>query len=429
MTRTIVKCLILAALLLCAASARGAQRFPPPQFESGYTLPTPSHPAAREGLWDIIDAAVLVAALAGASWLAMKKRNRRWIVALMIFSILYFGFWRRGCVCPIGAVGNVTMSLFDPGYALPWVVTAFFLLPPAFTLFFGRSFCGGVCPFGALQDVVLLKPVRIAPWAESGLRMIAWTYLSLAVLFAATGGGLLICRYDPFVSFFRLGTNITLWVLGIVMLLTAVFIGRPYCRFLCPYGLLLRQCGRVSRYHVTVTPDECIHCRLCEDGCPFGVIHSPTAPWPESDLPKDRRRLVLLILLLPVLVVLGGRLGRSAVPHLTERHDRVRMARERMIEEKLSERQIAELMGQIEDVRTRLAFGGMMVGGFLAFIAGGKLIENSIRRVRRDYEPDRAGCFACGRCFEHCPKHREKIAAKGKRLDSVRSLEEVKVSP
>lgn len=426
MTRKLSKFILLAAVLGCTVCAWGAQRFPPPQFETDHTVPTSQHPNARDGVWDGIDTAVLAGSLVLASWLILKKRSRRWIIGLMLFAIFYFGFFRQGCVCPIGAIGNVTISIFDAEYALPWVVLAFFLLPLAMTLFWGRGFCAGVCPFGALQDLVLLKPVTIAPWAESGLRMIAWTYLALAVLFAATGAGLLICRYDPFVSFFRLGTNSSLWILGIGVILASLFIGRPYCRFLCPYGLLLRQCGRVSKHQVTVTPDDCIHCRLCEDACPFGVIHRPTAPWAENDLPRDRLRMVLLILLLPVLVGLGGWLGKQAIPALAEAHPVFLEYEELLLERTLSAQEVETWTGRMDRVRSQFGFGGMFVGGFLAFIAGGKLIESSIRKVRRDYEPDRAGCFGCGRCFNACPKHREKAKTRKKQLKKVTPLQEAK---
>lgn len=426
MMRSALKTLILLMVLLAAATAWSAQRFPPPQFETDYTMPPQHHPAARDGLWDSIDTAVLAAALVLASWLILRKRSRKWIVALMIFTIAYFGFFRLGCVCPIGAIGNVTVSIFDTEYSLPWVVPAFFLLPLAMTLFFGRGFCAGVCPLGALQDIVLLKPVKIAPWVESGLRMVAWTYLTLAVLFAATGAGLLICRYDPFISFFRLSTNSTLWLLGISMLLAALFIGRPYCRFLCPYGLLLRQCSRVSKYRVTVTPDDCIHCRLCEDACPFGVIHRPTAPWPERNLSRDRLRMVLLILLLPVWVVLGGWLGKQAIPALAESHPAFLEYEELRSDRVLSQEEEQEWQSRFADIRSQFALGGLFAGGFLALIAGGKLIDSSIRKVRRDYEPDRAGCFGCGRCFIACPKHREHVSGKQKKLNTVKELQESK---
>jgi polyferredoxin len=53
---------------------------------------------------------------------------------------------------------------------VPLVVLAFFALPLAFTLFFGRTFCGAVCPIWAIQDVVLLRPVRVPGWLAGPLQ-------------------------------------------------------------------------------------------------------------------------------------------------------------------------------------------------------------------------------------------------------------------
>ena len=194
----------------------------------------------------------------------------------MIAALFYFGFVRDGCICPIGAIQNVTLTVFDSSYAIPLVAAAFFVVPLVFTLFCGRVFCGAVCPLGAIQDAVLIHPVRVPRWLESGLRLLAYTYLGAAVLFAAIGSAFLICRYDPFVGFFRLSGNWNILILGVSLLVIGLFVGRPYCRFLCPYGVILRQLSRLSKKRVTITPSECIKCRLCEDACPFGAIREPT---------------------------------------------------------------------------------------------------------------------------------------------------------
>ena len=91
--------------------------------------------------------------------------------------VALFCFLREGCVCPIGSTQNIVLSIFDKDYAVPLVVLAFFLLPLLFTLFFGRTFCAGVCPLGAIQDLVLLRPAKVPRWAESALRLIAYVYL------------------------------------------------------------------------------------------------------------------------------------------------------------------------------------------------------------------------------------------------------------
>ncbi|MHC4482911.1 MAG: 4Fe-4S binding protein, partial [Planctomycetota bacterium] len=316
----------IAIFLSVCDVASGVERFPPPDFESGYELPSPAVPGPRQDIYEYVDVLMLAAALGLSSYLVLKKRSRRGIFVLMLFSLVYFGFWRKGCVCSIGAIQNVTLSIFDRDYALPITVLLFFLLPLVFALFFGRVFCAAVCPLGAAQDLVALSPISIPKWLENGLRLCAYVYLGAAVLFAATGSAFVICRYDPFVSFFRLSGSLNILILGVCFLLIGIFIGRPYCRFVCPYGVLLRQLSRLSKRRVTIAPDECIKCRLCEDSCPFGAIREPTAEWPAHYYRKSKTRLAFLIVLLPVLVFACGWVGASLKDVTARVHATVRLA-------------------------------------------------------------------------------------------------------
>jgi polyferredoxin len=233
----------------------GAERFPPPQFETQYVRPMTTAPPARAFAWETIDVVVLVGTLAIAAVLVLRVRNRKAIFALMVFSLLYFGFWRKGCVCPVGSIQNVALALFS-GYAIPISVLLFFVLPLVFTLFFGRVFCAAVCPLGAVQDLVTVWPMAVPRWLESGLRVLAYVYLGLALMWAALGSAFIVCRYDPFVAIFRLSGDVHILILGATLLIVGLVIGRPYCRFLCPYGVILRQLSRLSRWRVTITPDE-----------------------------------------------------------------------------------------------------------------------------------------------------------------------------
>jgi len=421
----IINC--MAVFLVLCGVALGAERFPPPEFvETNHQLPPINQitdVTPHSDIYEYIDVGVLLAALGLSSYLVLRKRSRRAIFILMVFSLLYFGFWRKGCICSIGAIQNITLSVFDADYAIPITAAAFFLLPLVFTLFFGRTFCAAVCPLGAIQDIVLLRPVSVPKWLENMLRLFAYVYLAAAVLFAATGSAFVICRYDPFISFFRLSGSLNMLILGACFLVVGVFIGRPYCRFFCPYGVILRQFSRFSKRRVTITPDECIQCGLCEDSCPFGAIREPTAEWPVGYYEKSKKRLAYLIVLVPVLVFLCGWMGFAVRPVTSRMHERVRLAERIYLEDagkvedvtdastafRATGQQTKELYAEASKIRDDFGLGGWLVGGFIGLVIGLKLIGLTVRRKRVDYEADRAGCLACGRCFEYCPRERLRL--------------------
>jgi NosR/NirI family nitrous oxide reductase transcriptional regulator len=418
---------LLATLTWCGSTAYALERFPPPQFETDYVRPTPTLPSPHPPGHEHVAAVLLVVALAAAAYLVYRRRSRKALFGLMIVSLVVFGFIRNGCICPVGSIQNVTMTAFDNGYALPIGVLIFFAAPLVFTLFFGRIFCGAVCPLGAIQDAVLLRPVRVPRWLESGLRLMAYIYLGAAVLFAATGSLFIICRYDPFVGFFRLAGDWNILVLGACLLVIGLFVGRPYCRFLCPYGVILRQLSRLAQWRVTITPDDCIQCRLCEDSCPFGAIRAPTERWPQKQYRIAKARLAFLLVLLPILVAAGAWGGYRLRDTLARTHPQVRAAEHVHLEQsgqiqgtddvvdafRATGRDPQELYREAARIRDTFGLGSALFGAFLGLVVGGKLLSLAVQRRRDGYEAERASCFACGRCYSYCPKERQRLKKNG----------------
>lgn len=399
-------------------------RFPPPEFsETGHQLPQLAGAAARATSLEWLDIAVLVVALALASWLTLRKRSRRGVVLLGLFSLAYFGFWRKGCICAIGSIQNVAQAIFDPAYALPLSALAFCVAPLLFALFFGRAFCSSVCPHGALQDLLVLKPVRVPSWLEHALKLIAYAYLGLALIFAATGGGYIICEFDPFVPIFRLSGSTLMVGAGIALLVLGLFVARPYCRFLCPYGVLLGLASSVSKWRVRITPTTCTQCRLCEQSCPFGAINKSTLDAPVRSAAADKRRLAILFVLLPVLVAIGVFLGGLSANTLARKHRTVALAERIHLEDagtaegttdasaafRATGEPVEDLFKSAAAVTQHYLLAGRLGGAWIGLVAGLKLISLAIRRRRTDYEADRASCLSCARCFRYCPQELQRL--------------------
>ncbi len=413
-------------MFLAAGSAAGQQqRFPKPEFESGYEQPDTVTPEPRSTAMEWLDVTLLVGVMALGAWFVLRKRSRQGVLGLSLFTLLYFGFYRDGCICAVGSLQNVVLSFADPTYTISVTVLLFFLLPLIFSLFFGRVFCAGACPLGAIQDLIIVKPLSLPAWLRKTLGIIPYIYLALAILFAATGTDFLICRYDPFVGIFRMDAPHLMAILGVAFLLMGMFIGRPYCRFLCPYGVLLKWTSKVSKWHMTITPAECIRCKLCTTSCPFDAIDYPTDPKVIKGSRSQSRKFLIYLLLIPVWVAAGGFVGYKSHTWLSKANAEVYLAELLITHPEVkndpdnldvqtflsSGKTMEQLVEEATVVRRKFRTGSTLAGGFIGLVIALTLLSQVTFRRNSDYTPNRGDCFSCGRCMDYCPIDK-KIAIK-----------------
>lgn len=413
-----VTALIAFAATFAAQSARAIElKFAPPDFETEYSMPylfTPP-PAGSNTWWESL---VLFSALSLTTYMVFKARSRRGLFAISVFSLLFFGFYRKGCICPVGSTQNVMAAVFLPDVGVSAVVVSFFVLPLLFSLFFGRVFCASVCPLGAIQELVAIAPIRISPALERVLGLGKYTYLGLATLGVATGSGFLICRWDPFVGLYRMGHSYNMLIAGALMLLVGVFVARPYCRFLCPYGVLLGWMSRFSKFHLEIPPSPCVECRLCEDSCPYNAIDMPTPRHLVEDPAVGKKRTRMLVFMSPIFILLGAVGGYLFHEPLSHMHPTVSLS-ERIAKEdrgiitdrtylesntfRTEGKTAAALHAESLAIKEKFKTGSALFGAFLALIISIKLIELSIVKKRTIFEPHKETCFSCGRCYPYCP--------------------------
>lgn len=407
------------ALLAGLGRAWASERFPKPEFSGGYRAPETVWPESAPLAGEWLDVSVLVLALALAAYLILVRRSRRGVFWLTCFCLAYFGFVRQGCVCSVGSFQNVAEALFNPGVAVPASVLFFFALPLLAALLFGRVFCGAVCPLGAIQELVAWRPRRLPRWATECLGFIPRVLLGLSVLLAATGTAYMVCRKDPFVALFRFSGPLPVVLFGVGLLALGVFVARPYCRFVCPYGVLLAWASRLSWRRVTITPDDCVVCGLCESVCPVDAILPATAERSSEARPQGVRGLVLALVALPVLLGFGFWAGGALGEPLVRLHEDALLLEQLAAEDAGAKATVGTVafrdgsrtrdqLGQdVARRRDRLARGGRWVGVFLGLLVGLRLIGLRVRWKRTGYEPDRADCVACARCYSSCPRQRK----------------------
>jgi polyferredoxin len=314
----------------------------------------------------------------------------------------------------------VALALVDNTYTIPLVVLLFFILPIIFTLLFGRVFCAGVCPLGALQEIVNIKSYRIPRSLALVLSIIPWIYLILAVLYAITRSSFLICRLDPFVGIFRLGGDIGLISFGVLLLVISIFTGRPFCRFICPYGALLSLFSRVSIWKIKITP-TCINCELCHNACPVDAI----LPVYENKVKETRlqgvKRILLYLTVLPVMCITGALILRTVSDSLSSAHKDVRLYEQVMQNEKEPQNVlspdleafygqggvVAEITERAGKIQSDFKIYSTIAGGLMGLVIGFTLIGLSVKRARKTYEIDDAKCVNCAKCFNYCPQEKK----------------------
>jgi len=395
-------------------------RFPKPDFESGYVYPQQQFSKPDEPLWSYIDIAMLVLLMSFVAWAVIRKQIRWPVILTSIISIMYFGFFRNGCVCSIGAVQNVALALGNAAFTIPLFVLLLFLLPIVFALLFGRVFCAGVCPLGALQEIVNIKNYKLSKAVTSVLSLFPWFFLGFAVLFAITNSRFIICAYDPFVGIFRLGGELPLILFGVVLLIFSIFTGRPFCRFICPYAPILSLSSRISFWQVKITKKECINCDLCHNACPVDAIRPPYENKVKESRSEGVKRILRYLVFLPLMIIAGVITMSMLSEKFSKMNKDVRLY-EMVVKNETNpqavqtlelqafygqeDQTVEQLAMQVAIIKKDFRTYSRIIGAFFGLIVGLTLINLSTKRTRKFYDIDDANCVDCGRCFKYCPQN------------------------
>jgi polyferredoxin len=249
----------------------------------------------ESNVWPFADLAVLAAMLVAGGMMVWRRAHSRWFWIPAAVTLGYFGFIRGGCICPVGSVANMAIALAHPTMIGKTTALMFFL-PLLAALVMGRMFCVSGCPLGAIQHL-LGGGKNIHPPAalERSLRWLPVAAMIATAWLAVRGGCLLVCILDPYKTAFFFGYgwihravnwlhgglveprffwvgDLTAWGILLGSLLLGWWVQRPFCRFVCPYSVLLGAFSAVSLKRREIAPEQCIKCGICEKTCPVNAI-------------------------------------------------------------------------------------------------------------------------------------------------------------
>jgi NosR/NirI family transcriptional regulator, nitrous oxide reductase regulator len=159
-------------------------------------------------------------------------------------------------------------------YNLAWYL--FFGFTVVSTILWGRLYCGRICAYGALTQV--LDAVLPASWRvdvprpiEKRASLIKFGLLAFVIGYYLVTHNLLIYQYtEPFWMFGLFGTPV-MWTLLAALLTVTLFVRNSYCRFLCPVGATLGLMSFATVFKIKRW-SECGNCRICTKACQFGAI-------------------------------------------------------------------------------------------------------------------------------------------------------------
>jgi NosR/NirI family transcriptional regulator, nitrous oxide reductase regulator len=242
-----------------------------------------------------LDLALLCAFLAFAL-VSFFRKSVALKLATFAAAVGYLGFTKSTLVSISDVFRLTDMSLPPFKYSLAWYLFMGFVVVS--TVLWGRLYCGRVCAFGALTqllDPIVPKKMRveIPVRIEKHANRIKYSVLAgVLVYFVITKDVALPVRYaEPFWMFSRFGTT-DMWI-GLAVLLTAtLFVRNLYCRFLCPVGAMLGILSNLTVFRIKRWA-ECNTCRICEKTCEWGAIRGPKIVKSECVRCDDCERLYL----------------------------------------------------------------------------------------------------------------------------------------
>ncbi len=210
---------------------------------------------------------------------------------ILLISLIYFGFVLKNALCPI----RTFQLLFIDGskIVMSLVLFLFFLLPIILALLIGKIYCNWICPLGGFQEFIFQgkKLIKCKPRTKSMHKntyskpeiklssptkdlvrgkclskdflpkgkwrtQFKYFFLVFIILVLLILREPILCGIDPFGTLFgRFVTTVSI-VLLFVLIISSIFIYRPWCQFFCPYGAVLSLLSKLSFFKKHPSPDR-----------------------------------------------------------------------------------------------------------------------------------------------------------------------------
>ncbi|MCR3760742.1 FMN-binding protein [Clostridium felsineum] len=153
------------------------------------------------------------------------------------------------------------------------------------TILLGRFFCGWMCSFGFMNDVIYMlsskifkTKFKISEKTDKFLKTLKYILLIFIVLFIWTTANKSLDNFSPWNAFAQIPNfktaifqySLGFLILGIIIA-GAAFVERFFCRYLCPLGAIFTLTSKFRLFKINKPNDKCGKCRLCTNNCAMGI--------------------------------------------------------------------------------------------------------------------------------------------------------------
>ncbi|ADL50033.1 4Fe-4S binding protein [Clostridium cellulovorans] len=191
-------------------------------------------------------------------------------------------------LCPYGALESLYQVMFSGTFVEKIFSGTLIILviSVAIALIFRRSFCGLICPFGALQEFfgiigkkIFKKRFVVPEKIDKPMRYLKYVVLAVTLYFAWKTAGLWVNPYDPWAAYGHISEGISAlfeeYLIGFIILI-AILIGsllydRFFCKYLCPMGSFYGLISKLSLGKIVRNENSCVNCNLCSKSCPMNI--------------------------------------------------------------------------------------------------------------------------------------------------------------
>lgn len=202
-----------------------------------------------------------------------RQRIRSLLIVVMfvLFPLIYY-YFSPYLIIMGASEGVITGSVF--------VFTSLFVS----SLFFGRVFCGWICPAGATQELCIkLKNKPFKNGKRNWIKYAIWApWVTIIVLMFVQAGGIL--AIDPLYQTYY-GISITgmeslilfIAIAGIIVAIALIAGKRASCHTICwmaPFMILgrkIRNSINLPSLQLISNTEKCINCKLCDKKCPMSL--------------------------------------------------------------------------------------------------------------------------------------------------------------